>query len=129
MGQGITIECKSCDYVETFYLGIGFMYSSLENVIELISPIRKENVLNILQCKDIHDVSYEHKLFVCPKCTRLMSRFDFSITYNDNQVYKPYFRCPECRKKLVPLTEPIENKPCPKCGRKTLTQNMSIMLD
>ena len=129
MGQGITIECKSCRYVETFYLGIGFMYSSLENVIDLVSPKRKEKVLNILQRKDVHDITYEHKLFICPKCNHIKSRFDFSITYGDNQEYKPYFQCSECRKKLVPLKKPIESIPCPNCDKKTLIQNASIMWD
>jgi len=84
MGHGITVECTNCDYIEIFQLGIGFMYSSLENVIDLISPKRKEKVLNILQDKLVQNVTYEHKLFACPKCNNLMSRFNFSITYDDN---------------------------------------------
>ncbi len=81
MGQGITIECKSCDYIETFILGMGMMYSSLENVISLVSPKRQEAVLNILQYEDVHEVTYAHKLFVCPQCNTLAGRFDFSISY------------------------------------------------
>ena len=84
MGQGITVKCEFCDNIETFYRGVGFMYSSLENVIDLISPKRKEKVLNILQDKLVQNVTYEHKLFACPKCNNLMSRFNFSITYDDN---------------------------------------------
>ena len=129
MGEGITVECTSCDYTETFWLGIGFMYSSLENVIFLVSKSRQDDVLNILQNENVYDVTYEHKLFICPKCHHLASRFDYAILYNDNKVYQPYFRCSECRTKLVPVEEPVENIPCPICSRKSLTQFASIMWD
>ena len=129
MGHGITVECTNCDYIEIFQLGIGFMYSSLENVIDLISPKRKEKVLNILQNEEVHTVDYGHELFVCPKCNTLASRFEFLISYNNGKTYGPYFRCPECRLKLVLLKEPIENIPCPKCGDRTLTQFEAYMWD
>jgi hypothetical protein len=47
MGQGVTIDCKSCGYIKTFWVGIGFMYSSLEKVINQVSPKRREMVLRI----------------------------------------------------------------------------------
>ncbi len=129
MGQGITIDCKSCEYIKTLWVGIGFMYSSLEKVINQVSPKRREMVLDILHNKVVHEVGYKHKLFQCPNCHKLVSRFDFSIIYNDNKKYAPYFRCPECRVKLDPVQEPIDNVPCPKCGRKDLTQFTTFMWD
>lgn len=129
MGEGITIECKSCDFVKTLWVGIGFMYSLLENVINQVSPKRREMVLDILHNKDVHEVEYAHKLFQCPICHNLESRFDFSIIYDDNKKYAPYFRCPECRIKLNPIQDRIEIIPCPSCGRKDLTQSTSLMWD
>lgn len=129
MGQGITIDCQSCEYIKTLWVGKGFMYSSLEKVINQVSPKRREMVLDILHNKVVHEVDYEHKLFQCPKCHTLESHFDFSIIYNHNKKYAPYFRCPECRVKLDPVQEPIDNIHCPKCGRKDLTQFTTLMWD
>jgi len=129
MGQGITIDCQSCEYIKTFWVGKGFMYSSLEKVINQVSPKRREMVLDILHKKVVHKVDYKQKLFQCPKCHKLESRFDFSIIYNNDKKYAPYFRCPECRVKLDPVQEPIDNVPCPKCGRKDLTQFTTLWWD
>lgn len=129
MGQGITIDCQSCEYIKILWVGKGFMYSSLERVINQVSPKRREMVLDILHNKDVHKVNYGHKLFQCPKCHNLESRFDFSIMYNDNQKYSPYFRCHECQAKLDPVQEPIDNVLCPKCGRKDLTEFTTLWWD
>ena len=128
-----SIECNNCGYGNSICLGIGMMYSSLERVISLVSPKRREQVLTILHRQDVHDVRYEHKIFICPRCNMLTGRFDFSIAYNDGQVYKPYFRCPECRTKLIALEEPIDEHirkiPCPECGKKSLTYLVEILWD
>lgn len=129
MGQGITIECQSCEYIKTFSVGVGFRYSSLERVINLVSSKRREKVLDILHNQDVHEVDYRHKLFQCPKCYNLESHFDFSIIYNNNKKYAPYFRCHECRTKLDPVREPIKNIPCPICGRNELTQYTTLFWD
>lgn len=129
MGEGITIKCKQCDYQETYILGIGMMYSSLENVISLISPYRRETVLNILHTQYIHEVKYEYKLFICLKCNSIIGRFDYSIIYGDGQIYRPYFRCPECKTKLITVTEPISNIRCPSCGEKSLVENFEMLWD
>jgi transcription elongation factor Elf1 len=129
MGDGITVECKSCDYQNNFILGVGMRYFSLENVIDLVSPTSREEVLDLLQRQDVKDVRYEHKLFVCPNCNNLAERFDFSISYDDGQTYSPYFRCPDCRTKLVQLDKPIDNIRCPNCGEKTLIHYPSVLWD
>ena len=129
MGQGITIDCQSCEYLKTLWVGKGFMYSSLEKVINQVSPKRREMVLDILHNKVVHEVDYKHKLFQCPKCHKLVSRFDFSIIYNDDKKYAPYFRCPECRVNLDPVQEPIDNVTCPKCGRKDLNEFTTLWWD
>ena len=129
MGHGITIECESCDYQETFMLGVGMMYWSLENVISQVSPARRKEVRDILQNHDVIGTSYEHKLFICLNCNTLGERFDYSINYDGGLIYEPYFRCSECRTKLVPLEEPINSLRCSKCGEATLTSNETVMWD
>jgi RNase P subunit RPR2 len=129
MGHGITIECESCDYQETFMIGVGMMYASLENVISQVSPARRKEVRDILQHHEVEGTSYEHKMFICPNCDTLGERFDFSIDFDDGQIYEPYFRCSECRTKLVPLKEPISSISCSKCGEITLVSHETIMWD
>lgn len=129
MGQGITVECKSCDYQKSFTLGVGMMYSSLENVIGQVNPRQREMVLHILHNEEIHEIDYQHKLFACPNCHTLVERFNYYILFNDNKKCESEFHCPKCRTKLSPLGKPIENVPCPKCGRKTLSKFMSMLWD
>jgi predicted RNA-binding Zn-ribbon protein involved in translation (DUF1610 family) len=129
MGHGITIECESCDYQGTFMLGVGMMYSSMENVISQVNPTRREIVLDILRHHKVLETSYEHKMFVCPNCQTLGERFDYSIYYDDGHIYEPYFRCSECRNKLVPLEESINNISCSRCGKTTLISNETVMWD
>jgi Zn finger protein HypA/HybF involved in hydrogenase expression len=129
MGEGITIKCKRCDYQDSFLLGVGMMYSSLLNVISQVSPHRRDKVLNILATRVIHEVSYKHRLFVCPKCNNLAGRFDFSILYGDNQIYRPYFRCSKCRTNLLTLNAPITTLSCPQCGKKSLITNGWMLWD
>lgn len=129
MGQGIIVECTICDYQDSFTLGVGMMYYSLENVIGQFSPYQRKKVLSMLHDGDVFGSDFEHKLFVCPKCNMLAGRFDFIIFYNGGQIYKPVFRCPECRSKLIPLKEPIEKTPCPACGNISLKKNDFLLWD
>jgi DNA-directed RNA polymerase subunit RPC12/RpoP len=129
MGQGITIECKSCKYRETFILGVGMGYFSLENVINLVSVNHKNEILNILHNENINDIDYQHKLFMCPHCHKLASRFDYLIQYNINKKLSPIFHCPECKTQMISVIEPIENIPCPECGEKSLTKSFSMLWD
>ena len=105
------------------------MYWSLENVIFLVSPRRRAKVMQLLQEVDREQVSFENELFVCPKDHTLASRLDFSIEVSPGKYYRPYFRCPKCKSKLVLLEEPIGNTPCSKCGRRTLKETSLIMWD
>lgn len=129
MGQGITIECKNCGYKKSFTLGVGMMYSSLENVINEVSPDRRETVLNILHSEEIHEIDYQHRLFTCPAYHLLVEHFDYHILYNDNKKCEPEFHCFKCRRKLLPVKASIAEIPCPECGKKSLTQFVSMMWD
>lgn len=105
------------------------LYHSLKNVINQFSPHHRKKVLSLLENEDVFDSNFEHKLFVCPNCNLLASRFDFSIYYNDGQIYTPVFRCPECRSNLIPLKESIEKAPCPACGKVSLQQYEFLLWD
>jgi hypothetical protein len=51
MGTGITIKCTQCGFTETYYLGVGMLYSSLRAVIDLVSPVRRQTVKKPLKPK------------------------------------------------------------------------------
>lgn len=129
MGYGITVECASCDYQETFMLGVGMMYWSLENVISQVSVARREEVVDILHHHAVEGTEYEHKMYICPNCNTLGERFDYSIYYDEGRIYQPYFRCSKCRTKLVALEEPISSLQCSKCGNTSLTSHETVMWD
>jgi predicted RNA-binding Zn-ribbon protein involved in translation (DUF1610 family) len=129
MGSGIDVHCAHCNYHQTFTLGVGMLYHSLEAVIRLVSPRRRVRVLDILHDEKVDDVAYGHALFVCPRCGTLADRFDFSISYGGGRHYRPYFRCGKCRAILSRAQEPVDNYPCPACGQLALSSATALLWD
>ena len=129
MGHGITVECTNCNYQETFMLGVGMKYSSLLNVLALVSKQRRDRVIELYQNHDIHNVNYGHELFICSKCNTLAERFDFLITFDDDQIYRPYFRCSKCQTKITRFNGSIEDLECSTCREKALMHFESMLWD
>ena len=131
MGSGITISCESCDYDKTFYLGVGMMYSSLENVIKCVDRWRRAAVLEIIQNHEMGKCDYEHKLYGCANCKRLYERFYVKIDFDGGEVYETGFRCGNCRSNLVEIDDimGMKNRPCPKCDIMTLRVEETVLWD
>jgi hypothetical protein len=131
MGSGIIVHCESCEYKKEFYLGLGMMYSSLENVIDCVDHWRRAEVLEILQNHKVEKRSYEHKLYGCMNCAGLYAKFYVKIDYNGGKVYETDFMCGKCKSGLVEIKDvrEVENRPCPKCKQKTLCVEESILWD
>ena len=119
-------------------LGIGMMYSSLENVIDLVHYARRKKILDILQNHEVNkhegiwgNPFYEHRLYRCIDCNQLYGRFYVKIEYNDNKSYETKFKCSKCKTKL----KAVENErnvikyPCPLCGRKELHIHRELLWD
>lgn len=131
MGHGIIVECNHCRengeapyIVECFQLGIGMMYSSLENVIDLLHYTRRPKVLDILNNHAVADTDYSHELYHCPRCHRLYERFHVKIIYivdDEEKVYETSYACPKCKTPMQIITEDdLPQIPCSSCGEKAL---------
>ncbi len=87
MGHGIIIECKNCSRTETFMLGVGMGYSSLEKVIGFLeSSKEKREVEKILNEHDVKKTDYSNELYVCPDCFQLFGGLHIRIEYDDDLV-------------------------------------------
>lgn len=131
MGSGIAVQCQSCDYDKEFYLGVGMMYSSLENVIDSVHYRERPEVLKILQNHKVEKCDYEHKLYACTKCAGLYERFYVKIDYDGGEVYETDFICGKCKSGLVEVEDisAANNRPCPKCNQKTLRVEETVLWD
>ena len=131
MGSGIIVHCESCNYEKEFYLGVGMMYSSLENVIDCVDHLRRAEVLEMLQNHKVEKSDYEHKLYGCKNCAGLYAKFYVKIDYDDGKVYETDFKCGKCKSSLVEIEDinAVGNRPCPSCNQKTLQVEESILWD
>ena len=129
MGHGIGVLCSSCGNIESFRLGVGMMYSSLENVIFLVAPAARKKVLRVLSEHDVEEVDYEHALYACARCNTLHNRFYYRIVYDTRQVLEPRFWCGDCRGKLEPAEKDVSHYSCRQCGSRSLTEEHSMMWD
>ena len=122
MGSGIIVHCESCEYDKEFFLGIGELYSSLENVIDCIHYRRRPEILDILQNHKVDQCGDEHKLYGCTNCAGLYERFYVKIDYDGGKIYETDFKCGKCKNKLVEIEDigEVKSRPCPKCSQKTL---------
>ena len=131
MGSGITVHCESCNYYREFHLGLGIMYSSLENVIDCVDHWRRAEILEILQNHKVKKCDYEHKLYGCSNCAGLYERFYVKIAYDAGEVYETDFICGRCKNRLFEIKDisAVKNRPCPGCNEKTLRVEESILWD
>jgi archaellum component FlaF (FlaF/FlaG flagellin family) len=63
MGTTLKIICESCGHSKEYMLGVGMIYSSLENVIEEVHPAKRDYVLSLLKRKDLIKTDYSHSLY------------------------------------------------------------------
>ena len=139
MGCGILVRCRHCEanpaeemgpYIgEVFQLGVGMMYSSLENVIDPLHYTRRSQVLDILHNHLVEDTECYHAMFHCPKCHRLHNRFYVKIVYDHDQVDETAYNCSKCRTRLEVIEEDdLSDIPCAECGQKTQYVDEEYML-
>jgi len=126
MGDLFSLYCQDCGYDVELLTGVGMMYSSLENVLFLVSDARREEVKELLQRDDLSSVAYKQTIFTCPECSLQESRFNYRIEYGDGEVYQPYFLCSRCRTKLVEDDQPRIIDQCPVCGSKNVMAGSGV---
>lgn len=79
--------------------------------------------------------NYGHKIYRCPECDQLYGRFFIHQDYNSGS-YETEYKCSKCKTALELIGEDIsdeddwktkririEKYPCPKCGKKCLSED------
>lgn len=122
MGTGITVECSRCSFSETFMLGVGMLYWSMDYVIDRIHNKRRGLIREILRNYKVNESEYEHRLYQCKRCNRLYERFYIRLRYDYCKLYETEFKCPKCKVPLEAVDDDkkIGNIPCAHCGHKSL---------
>ncbi len=131
MGTGLVANCSNCGYEREFYLGIGFSYSSLENVLDSIKGKQRGVIEEILEHHDIVSTDFYRALYECKKCESLSDRLFVNIIYDGDKEYTSRYKCSRCKNELVLVEDDIEisTYPCPKCKKKTLIEGISFLWD
>ncbi len=130
MGHGIEVKCKHCHRTETFQLGVGMMYSSLENVIDRLHYKRRKQVKEILQQHQVNKTNFTHELYHCTLCHSLYGRFHVKIIYDNDQVYMTSYACGQCGNQLELISEnDVTQIPCSRCSEKVLQVTQNLLWD
>lgn len=114
MGRIYTAECRECNRIYNFDVGISKIYN-ISKLLDLNSDLnllnlfneknRKEELRQILERKNCELLeNYGHKIMICDTCKYMYSRFLFTIKEGENK-FSPKYLCHNCRKKLRELTD------------------------
>ena len=131
MEVGLSVSCNFCGFEDHFKVGVGFMYQSLEDVIDLIHPERHPQALKLLKKHKVRETVYERRIYRCERCGQLRNVFWVKIMYDDKEIYETDFQCGECQKHMLRINDPLQinSYPCPSCGRIKLRVEVDIDLD
>lgn len=139
MGESFSTHCQSCDDYKQFLIGVGMIYSSIEDLLFVYPTILRKNVRTnvqeILKGNTILSEDMYHAVYLCQKCETLHSRFYLKFECEDGQHFETKFQCPDCRGKLVGLTESeqraidVRKFRCRKCRKKNLFPDLGPLWD
>ena len=138
MGHGFTITCRHCGYEKQIHLGIGFMYYSLESVMEMLPRSERKRLKDTLkkhfpiEAIGYDFAAYENKLYVCTQCGEFSD--DLHVRIKDplskKIIYRTRHTCRKCKSRMKQIGETIFTRyPCPRCKKMTLTQGLQMMWD
>lgn len=120
MGDLFSLYCRDCGFSQELRLGVGMLFFSSENKIQMLPRGKREKVQELLTRPDARLDLFHYDLFLCPTCDLQASRLNFQISYGEEQVYQPRFRCSICRTRLVKDDHPRLMDHCPSCGSTNL---------
>ena len=122
MGSGVVSHCSHCDDYKEYTLGVGMMFSELENIIDLFSQKTRSKISDLKNENVIQNTDFSYELFECSQCDTVHSRLNLEITYDENKVYAASYRCYECKGALRRTEKEIESFKCRNCGNRTLKE-------
>jgi hypothetical protein len=121
MGDIIHIECGHCHQRQDFMLGVGMVYSSLENVLDCIPVSERSDVARIRAEHQVQATDFAHRLYHCRGCHRLYERFHLRIEYDLDQFFAITHHCRKCSSLLESVSvEDVPSLPCAGCGQLAL---------
>ena len=132
--SGFYFKCDDCGHDDEYLFGIGFVFSSLENVIELL-PGRKWQAANDLykNNKEAEFIYDGYEVYQCEKCASVQNTFLVEAKdKNNNILFSSVNKCGRCkkpRKKIKHTETEIKNFKCPKCKSTNLSYKEGIMWD
>ena len=128
MGGGTNTQCSKCNDEKEYNLGAGMMFGDLNNLMHSFSRSVQKIIHNLQLKYEFEDTDLSHELFECNHCDTVHSRLNLRIQYNNGAVYKPTYKCYECKGRLKLATKNIESYKCRKCGSYELKENPSGLL-
>jgi len=128
MGQGVS-KCDTCHAENKYLLGVGMMYSSLENVANSIHWTNRRKIDGFSRNGTIISEQFEHRMYFCEKCLIPHSRFWVWLEREDGEVFETVFKCPKCRSRMIEGDLDFTKHTCSICGRKTLTAIGKMLWD
>ena len=131
MGLGIEVNCGHCGYKKEFFLGVGMLYSSLENVIDLVKGKNKKEILEIMRNHDISSSDFYRVLYHCNGCGALSDELYVKLVYDEGKEYTTNYLCANCGDLLEIIDDKIDitTFACPRCKNNTLLREIGIHWD
>ena len=133
MGHSYSTMCSNCSNSEDHLMGIGMRGPyNMDGIIEYNKSMRDKVFFKYIRDNKNAKLSSKssYKMYECPSCKTLHSRFYIKINYDNNELYVKEYYCGKCHNILVPLDEDnikIKNYYCKKCNKKTLGKGMSFI--
>ena len=122
MGNSCVTQCANCEDHKDYQFGVGMMFSSLPNIIELFPLGVQKKIIDLESKYTFEATDYSFELFECSHCDTSHSRLSLKIQYDNGKTYEPNYRCYECKRKLKLSNRDIESFKCRKCGSYSLKE-------
>ena len=129
MGRGIVTECTTCHNQESYTFGIGMEFWDLDNIITSFPYGVRKKIKELEKQYAFEGVSYSYGLFECTHCDTAHSRLSLEIKYAGGLVYKPQYKCYECKRNLKPSSRKVDSFKCRKCRSYELKETGDLMWD
>lgn len=129
MGQGYEYNCPNCDYKETFYTGIGFMYPSVceESKQDILNGKWGKDAQTLINNNPDAHIETELAIYKCGKCGNLEEGECVSIIVPGQRKTTFKNHCKQCSTVMRKVVNHLELH-CPEC-RTQLVIGTMIMWD
>ena len=137
MGQAYIIECPKCQYrSKEIMMGVGFLFGTVENILETLTGHDKEQVQRLLNQKQVHThYSRGYSLYQCQECHSHDNKVHLTLYNSEGDlIFQTESYCGDCQKTRVYMPEDNEQETipdlhCPKCHHDTLHFSEGMLWD